>query len=44
MSLADRLQRAWYEGHPALVLLAPLEALYRRVVIAKRKKFVSGAR
>lgn len=43
MSLADRLQRAWYEGHPALALLAPLEALYRRVVIAKRKKFVSGA-
>ena len=22
MSFADRLQRAWYEGHPALALLA----------------------
>ncbi|HCJ27966.1 MAG TPA: tetraacyldisaccharide 4'-kinase [Pseudomonas sp.] len=43
MSFADRLQRAWYEGHPALTLLAPLEALYRRVVIARRNKFVSGA-
>jgi len=43
MSFADRLQRAWYEGHPALVLLTPLEALYRRVVIAKRRRFVSGA-
>ncbi|MCG6538580.1 tetraacyldisaccharide 4'-kinase [Pseudomonas sp. KSR10] len=43
MSFADRLQRAWYEGHPALALLAPLEALYRRVVVAKRKKFINGA-
>ncbi|WP_217476841.1 tetraacyldisaccharide 4'-kinase [Stutzerimonas stutzeri] len=42
MSLADRLQRAWYEGHPALALLAPLEALYRRVVTARRKQFLSG--
>lgn len=43
MSFADRVQRAWYEGHPALSLLAPLEGLYRRVVIAKRNKFLSGA-
>lgn len=42
MSFVDRLQRAWYDGHPALILLAPLEALYRRIVIAKRKRFVSG--
>jgi tetraacyldisaccharide 4'-kinase len=42
MSLADRLQRAWYEGHPALALLSPLEALYRRVVEAKRARFVRG--
>ncbi|MFL9812289.1 tetraacyldisaccharide 4'-kinase [Stutzerimonas sp. VN223-3] len=42
MSFADRLQRAWYEGHPALALLAPLEMLYRRVVNARRSKFVSG--
>ncbi|UPQ81570.1 tetraacyldisaccharide 4'-kinase [Pseudomonas knackmussii] len=43
MAFADRLQRAWYEGHPALALLAPLEALYRRVVTAKRNKFLAGA-
>lgn len=43
MSFADRLQRAWYEGHPALALLAPLEALYRRVASAKRNRFLSGA-
>ncbi|MCI0917976.1 tetraacyldisaccharide 4'-kinase [Pseudomonas stutzeri] len=43
MSFADRLQRAWYEGHPALALLAPLEALYRRVVSARRKRFLDGA-
>ncbi len=42
MSFADRLQRAWYEGHPALALLAPLEALYRHVVTAKRNRFVKG--
>lgn len=43
MSCADRLQRAWYEGHPALGVLAPLEALYRRVVVTRRNKFLSGA-
>lgn len=42
MSFADRLQQAWYEGHPALALLGPLEAIYRRVVIAKRNRFLKG--
>lgn len=42
MSLADRLQRAWYEGHSALALLSPLEALYRRVIKAKRERYLSG--
>ncbi|MCQ4263602.1 tetraacyldisaccharide 4'-kinase [Stutzerimonas stutzeri] len=40
MSFADRLQRAWYEGHPALCLLTPLELLYRRVVEARRQRFI----
>ncbi|EXF44130.1 tetraacyldisaccharide 4'-kinase [Pseudomonas sp. BAY1663] len=44
MALAERLQRAWYQGHPALRLLAPLEWLYRRVVEAKRRRFLEGAR
>lgn len=39
---AERLQRAWYHGHPALGLLRPLEALYRRVVQARRAHFLSG--
>ncbi|WP_459206231.1 tetraacyldisaccharide 4'-kinase [Pseudomonas sp. MLB6B] len=43
MSLADRLLHAWYAGHPALVLLRPLEALYRHVVRRKRAQFLSGA-
>ena len=42
MSFADRLQRAWYQGHPALCVLAPLELLYRRVVEAKRRRFLKG--
>jgi len=42
MALSDRLLRAWYEGHPALVLLRPLEWLYRRVVDGKRARFVAG--
>ncbi len=42
MSFADRLQRAWYQGHPALGLLAPLELLYRRVVEARRRRFLEG--
>ncbi|WP_416770039.1 tetraacyldisaccharide 4'-kinase [Pseudomonas sp. RHF3.3-3] len=43
MALSDRLLRAWYEGHPALTLLRPLEWLYRRVVDGKRARFVAGA-
>ncbi|MFF7706839.1 tetraacyldisaccharide 4'-kinase [Pseudomonas sp. NPDC007930] len=42
MGLGERLQRAWYEGHPALGLLAPLEALYRRVALRKRARYLSG--
>ncbi|MBF8781282.1 tetraacyldisaccharide 4'-kinase [Pseudomonas fulva] len=40
MALADRLLAAWYAGHPALALLRPLEALYRRVVTRKRARFL----
>lgn len=42
MSFADRLQRAWYQGHPALALLSPLECLYRRIVERKRRRFLQG--
>ncbi|MDD0843253.1 tetraacyldisaccharide 4'-kinase [Pseudomonas sp. Gutcm_11s] len=42
MSLADRLTAAWYDGHPALTLLRPLEWLYRRVVQGKRRAFLAG--
>lgn len=42
MAFADRLLAAWYAGHPALVLLRPLEALYRRVVTRKRARFLRG--
>ncbi|CAM4149118.1 Tetraacyldisaccharide 4'-kinase [Pseudomonas reidholzensis] len=42
MALADRLLAAWYDGHPALALLRPLELLYRRVVSRKRARFLSG--
>jgi tetraacyldisaccharide 4'-kinase len=44
MALAERLAAAWYAGHPALVLLRPLEALYRRVVERRRADFVAGRR
>ncbi|AIR91584.1 tetraacyldisaccharide 4'-kinase [Pseudomonas cremoricolorata] len=44
MAFSDRILHAWYAGHPALALLRPLEALYRRVVNARRDAFVSGAR
>lgn len=43
MALTDRLLEAWYAGHPALALLRPLEALYRRVVNGKRERFLAGA-
>lgn len=42
MSAADRLLNAWYQGHPALTLLRPLEWLYRRVVLGKRARFLAG--
>lgn len=42
MSLGERLVRAWYQGHPALGLLAPLEVLYRRVARRKRERFLAG--
>ena len=42
MAFADRLLAAWYNGHPALALLRPLEALYRQVVLRKRARFISG--
>lgn len=42
MKLADRLQRAWYEGHAGLLALWPLEKLYCAVVQRKRGRFLSG--
>lgn len=42
MSLSERLLRAWYQGHPALLLLRPLEWLYRRVAQRRRQRFLSG--
>ncbi len=42
MAMSDRLLKAWYEGHPALVLLRPLESLYRRVVQRTRARFLAG--
>ena len=42
MGLAERLVNAWYQGHPALLLLRPLEWLYRSVVQRKRQRFLAG--
>jgi len=42
VAFSDRLLGAWYRGHPALGLLGPLEALYRRVVQRKRAAFLAG--
>ncbi|MFJ4144784.1 tetraacyldisaccharide 4'-kinase [Pseudomonas sp. NPDC089734] len=42
MALSDRLLEAWYNGHPALMVLRPLESLYRRVVNGKRERFLAG--
>jgi tetraacyldisaccharide 4'-kinase len=42
MGCSDRLLAAWYKGHPALSLLAPLEALYRRVANGRREAFKAG--
>lgn len=42
MAFTDRLLKAWYEGHSALLLLRPLEAVYRRVAQRKRERFLAG--
>lgn len=42
MGWAERLVNAWYQGHPALFLLRPLEWLYRAVVQRKRQRFLAG--
>ncbi len=42
MKFSERLLQAWYQGHPALALLWPLERLYRCVVQGKRKRFLCG--
>ena len=42
MSLSERLLRAWYDGHPGLVLLRPLEWLYRQVAQRRRQRFLQG--
>lgn len=42
MAMSDRLLAAWYQGHPALTLLRPLEWLYRHVVAGKRQRFLDG--
>lgn len=42
MKLSERIQHAWYQGHPALCLLWPLEMLYRAVVQRKRARFLRG--
>lgn len=41
MKLADRLLKAWYEGHPALIMLRPLEQLYRYFAQKKRARFLA---
>jgi tetraacyldisaccharide 4'-kinase len=42
MGFTERLLQAWYHGHPALLMLRPLEWLYRAVVQRKRANFVAG--
>jgi tetraacyldisaccharide 4'-kinase len=42
MGWTERLVNAWYQGHPALLLLRPLEWLYRSVVQRKRQRFLAG--
>lgn len=44
MAFSERLLQAWYQGHPALGLLRPLEALYRRVALRKRADYLEGRR
>ncbi|KXU39508.1 tetraacyldisaccharide 4'-kinase [Ventosimonas gracilis] len=40
--LSQWLQTAWYNGHPALHLLRPLEGLYRAAVRRRRQRFLRG--
>ena len=40
--MSERLLQAWYTGHPLLVLLRPLEWLYRWMVSRRRRAFVAG--
>lgn len=40
--VGEWLQRAWYQGHPLLALLAPLERLYRHVAEQRRQRFLAG--
>lgn len=42
MRFAERLAAAWYQGHPALALLRPLEALYRAIAGRRRAAYLSG--
>jgi tetraacyldisaccharide 4'-kinase len=42
VSLSERLLTAWYEGHPALFVLRPLEWIYRRIVRTKRQRYLRG--
>ena len=42
MGWTERLVNAWYQGHPALLLLRPLEWLYCAVVQRKRQRFLAG--
>lgn len=44
MAFSDRLLQAWYRGHPALGLLRPLEALYRRMAQRKREAYLDGSK
>jgi len=39
---AQWLLSAWYQGHPALHLLRPLEGLYRAAVKHRRQRFLVG--
>lgn len=42
MKFGERLVQAWYQSHPALYMLWPLEQLYRLVVKRKRAQFLRG--
>ena len=42
MSISERMLQAWYSGHPLLILLRPLEWLYRWVVGRRRRAFAAG--